>query len=259
MNQPPRINAFRPADPEAFKSRCPQFAEYVDWNQGRLWTLINSEHGYRQMASFSLRGQPAVAGINNDLANILADIDSRASTDERAAKVADHARRAVGSMVCEVMEANGFRKTGQRRGVPPEPRRVFVRSEVFELAPPEETSPDEYFDWDEFVAKTSFETVRRLSPELDNRPLPSMYSPDRRWYYVSSLDVDVPTRDEGLLRLALDGVKSRYKSGMEQPRPNHWKLQANTTDVHQLCHLLSKLVSDPAEFEDPDALLQVSE
>jgi len=64
-------------------------------------------------------------------------------------------------MIREVMEANGYRKTGKLRAVPPEPRRLFVRAEVFERAPlPREPKT---FDWDRYVMAAPFHQVRQLS------------------------------------------------------------------------------------------------
>lgn len=153
-------------------------------------------------------GLPAVASITHLLAPILAPIDELAETDPEAGKTADRARRAIGSMVRVVLEANGFRKTGTQRAVPPEPRRLFVRAEVYEQAPPAPPEEGEFFDWDKYALQASFANVHSLSPDLGGRPLPSMYSPDQRWFLLSSLDIDVPTASEDQLRLALDAGRA---------------------------------------------------
>ncbi len=256
MQAHPRVNSFRPVDAESFQESSPHFGDFVTWNQGRLWQLINSEPVYRQMAAFSLRGLPAVASITHLLAPILAPIDELAETDPEAGKTADRARRAIGSMVRAVLEANGFRKTGTQRAVPPEPRRLFVRAEVYEQAPPAPPEEGESFDWDKYAVQASFANVRSLSPDLGGRPLPSMYSPDRRWFLLSSLDIDVPTASEDQLRIALDAVKRSYQAERSKPTLNYRRLWVHQIDFYELCNLLFGLVSDADEFADPQELLE---
>jgi len=205
-----RFPPFRPADAAKFRERAQMFASFVDWDAGRLWGAINSETAFNQMVAFTSRGLPAVAGITHILDPLLIDIDDRALRDSEAERQADQVRRAIGSMIREVMEANGYRKTGKLRAVPPEPRRLFVRAEVFKRAPlPREPKP---FDWDRYVMAAPFHHVRQLSPELGNRRLPSMYSPDRAWFYISSLDLDVPCGDVQSLEIALLQMRDMYGS-----------------------------------------------
>ena len=192
-----RISPFRAASREGFRARAPVFADLVDHDQGRLWNLINSEASYIRMVVLTQSGMPAVAGITPQLDAFLRPIDDQAESDPDAERLADRLRRGIGSMVREVMEANGFHKTGQLRAVPPEPRRIFRRAEVYTQSPRVEPAD---FDWDGFLAKADYAAVRRLSPELDRRRPPSMYSPDKRSLYLTSLDTDVSCDDESALR-----------------------------------------------------------
>jgi len=43
-------------------------------------------------------------------------------------------KRSIGTLVCAVMEANGYAKTGIQRAVPPVPERIFHAAEVYQRA-----------------------------------------------------------------------------------------------------------------------------
>jgi hypothetical protein len=43
----------------------------------------------------------------------------------------DYVKKGIGAMVCAIMEANGYEKTGVKKAVPPFPYRVFSRGEVY--------------------------------------------------------------------------------------------------------------------------------
>jgi hypothetical protein len=253
----PRVPLFRFASAEAFRSRCPQFSDFLLWEQGSLWALINSEPVYQQLAAFSLRELPAVASITHLLDPILAPIDYRAAEEPEAARLAGRLRRAIGSMIREVLEANGFRKTGRLRAVAPKPRRLFVRAEVFELVSPKPPlEDDDGFDWDEFAQIATFKQICQLSPDLSGRRLPSMYSPDRRWFYVSSQDIGVQTSSEKRLRQLLEAVRRSYHFELDRPKVDHGRLHTQRVDFYELCRLIANLVPDPDDFADPDILLE---
>lgn len=238
-----RFPPFRPADAAKFRERAQMFASFVDWDAGRLWAAINSETAFNQMVAFTSRGLPAVAGITHILDPFLIDIDDRALHDPEAGREADQVRRAVGSMIREVMEANGYRKTGKLRAVPPEPRRIFVRAEVFERAPlPREPKP---FDWDRYVMGAPFHQVRQLSPELGNRRLPSMYSPDRAWFYISSLDLDVACGDPQRVEIALLQMRDMYRS-RRNPDLSPLKAFVMDLDLQELEAIHERLTDEPS-------------
>ena len=237
-----RFPPFRPADAAKFRDRAQMFASFVDWDGGRLWAAINSETAFNQMVAFTSRGLPAVAGITHILDRFLIEIDDLALHDAGAGREADQLRRAIGSMVREVLEANGYRKTGNLRAVPPEPRRLFVRAEVFERAPlPRDSKP---FDWDRYAMAASFHEVRQLSPELANRRLPSMYSPDRAWFYISSLDLDVPCVDVGKVEIALLKMRDMYQS-RQKPNLSPRKAFVMDIDLQELEAIRGRLTGAP--------------
>jgi len=254
---PHSIPPFNPANPDVFASQSRQFNEFLLWDEGSLWRLINSEAAYLQMAAFTLRGSPAVAGITQHLDLILEPIDTLANSDPQAEQLAHRVRRAIGSMIRAVMEANGFRKTGVLRAVPPEPRRLFVRSEVYERIPVGENSFDVEFNWDQFALGASFATVRRLAPRMGIRALPSMYSPDKRWFYLSSLDEAVHTTDEEELRVYEAELKKSFQSIRENNPNSLFRLAAYYGDYLEVCMMLYELSTDPDEFADPDQRLEI--
>ncbi|MEC4339617.1 hypothetical protein VPH13_12915 [Stenotrophomonas pavanii] len=256
QREPPQaISPFQPANPEHFAASAPHFRDLLQWDRGSLWSLINSEAAYQQMAAFSLRGLPAVASITHHLDVILEPIDSQAELDDAAGALAHRLRRAIGSMIRAVMEANGFRKTGVRRAVPPEPRRLFAKSEVYERIPAGASQVSDEFPWDQYALSATFATIRKLAPHLSIRALPSMYSPDRRWFYLSSLDIDVLITDEEELRSLLPQLKQGYQSALDNNPKSHLRLAAYRGDFIEVCMMLSDLATDPDEFADPDTLL----
>lgn len=253
---PQSIPHFTPADPGRFTMEAPQFNDFLNWDNGSLWRLINSEAAYLQMAAFSLRGNPAVAGITQHLDLILEPLDTRAESDALAEKLSHRARRAIGSMIRAVLEANGFRKAGILRAVPPEPRRLFVRAEVYERIPAGESTLEEELNWDQYALGASFASVRRLAPRMSIRALPSMYSPDKRWFYLSSLDIGVRTTDEEKLRrLELD-LGGSVKSIRDNNPQGLLRLATYYGDFLEVCTMLHELSTDPYEFADPDSRLE---
>jgi len=253
---PQSIPHFTPADPGRFAIEAPQFNDFLNWDHGSLWRLINSEAAYLQMAAFSLRGKPAVAGITQHLDLILEAIDTRAETDAVAEKLSHRARRAIGSMIRAVLEANGFRKAGILRAVPPEPRRLFVRAEVYERIPAGESTLEEELNWDQYALGASFASVRRLAPRMSIRALPSIYSPNRRWFYLSSLDIGVLTTDEEKLRCLEHDLRGCIRSIRDNTPQNLLRLAAYYGDFLEVCIMLHELSTDPYEFADPDARLE---
>lgn len=246
-----RFFPFRPASAEKFAERCPQFGEFLTWDRGCLWETINSESAYQLMAAETFKGHAAIGGITQLLVQTLTAADDAARDAPEQQRFADRMRQAIGSMVREVMEANRFRKTGRLRAVPPNPIRLFVRAEVFELTPPTMPATEEGFDWDAFAAKTSFSQIQKLSPELGNRRLPSMYCPNRQWYYLSSLDLDVPCADAAQLRLMLREVRGSFKLAMAQADINPLRLHLLKADFVEVFGMLSDLEDVLCEADDP--------
>jgi hypothetical protein len=248
-----RIPPFRAADPDKFRQQAPQFAEFLTFASGRLWALINSEPSYIQMAVYTHNGMPALAALTHALDPFIAPLDDEGEHNGAAKVQASNLRKAIGSMVRAVMEANGFGKTGEKRGVPPEPRRIFKSGEVFRQAPPAGTPPE--FDWDCFLGQASFADVRRLSPELDGRRPPSLYSPDKKLYYSSSLDTDVECANEQDLRSTYKSLMESWRHHAHEPLRRPLKLHTLRVDITEVVGLLGKIVDDPNEFEDIEVRL----
>lgn len=247
MSREARIPPFRSADPEDFRKQAPQFAEFLGYAGGRLWGLINSEASYIPMAVYTHNDMPAVAALTQALEDFLGPVDERAESDPEAAVVAKNLRQAIGSMIRAVMEANGFRKTGRVRSVPPEPRRMFRRSEVYKKVLPD-GPPD--FDWDAFLGHASFAEVRRLSPELDGRRPPSIYDPDKRLYYSSSLDQAIECQEETDLRLSYEALLANWRHHAREPLLRPLQLHTLRVDITEVVGMLMKVVEDPEEFAD---------
>jgi hypothetical protein len=109
------------------------------------------------------------------------------------------------------------------------------------------------FDWDDYFSTASFKQIRDRSPELSTRRVPSVYSPDRLFFYLTSLDIDVQTSEVTELRAALTELRTLYFS-QSAAQSNYGKALART-DFIEICHLLADCDEDPEPYLDPDALL----
>jgi len=118
--------AFIPADKVAFQAKYRNFAPLVDRPDLSLWATLNNEAAHSHMRSATVCfGYPAVAGITFLIAPIL---------EKLSAEEVDYVKKGIGAMVCFFMEANGYKKTGVKKAVPPYPYRVFSRGEVYQPA-----------------------------------------------------------------------------------------------------------------------------
>jgi hypothetical protein len=116
--------AFNEANVVDFQAKYRNFAPLIHRTDLQLWTTLNSEAAYSHMRSATVCwGYPAVAGITFLIAPILEKV--------KAADI-DYVKKGTGAMVCCIMEANGYQKTGVKKAVPPFPYRIFSRGEVYQ-------------------------------------------------------------------------------------------------------------------------------
>lgn len=66
------------------------------------------------------------------------------------------------------------------------------------------------FEWDKYLATAKYAEVMRNSPDLSSRRPPALYSPDRAWIYLSSLDLDFETNDINGLKNILKDLAASY-------------------------------------------------
>lgn len=111
------------------------------------------------------------------------------------------------------------------------------------------------FNWDRYFAEASFKDIRKMSPDLSSRRLPSAFSPDRKFLYLSSQDIDVQTNDPGQLKVALASIKISYAMANRAGQIDHRKAYVARTDCIAVCDLLTNCTDDPEEYADPDCLL----
>jgi hypothetical protein len=109
---------------EDFKKKYRHFGPLVMGAAAPLYTAINNEESFRKLvwATEDL-DLPAIAGIVKLCAEIIL-----AAPPE----LHDQLKKCAGAIVCAVMEANGYQKTGVKKAVPPVPVRVFKVAEVYE-------------------------------------------------------------------------------------------------------------------------------
>ena len=121
-----RNHLFIVVDIEDFKKKYRHFGPLVMGAAALLFAAINTEESFRKMVwATEDMDLPAIAGI----VKICAEIILAAPEEMR-----DQMKKCAGAIVCAVMEANGYVKTGVKKAVPPVPVRVFKVAEVYELA-----------------------------------------------------------------------------------------------------------------------------
>lgn len=118
---------FVPASIGYFSERYKQFASLADLNPDGLWCALNNAEAFNKMKWATEDMElPAVAGVVKlCLPFITAEHEERRN----------HLKKGIGAIVCCVMEANHFQKTGTKKAVPPVPERVFRKGEVYRPLP----------------------------------------------------------------------------------------------------------------------------
>lgn len=114
---------FNPIDFDSFRARCPRFASELDAVDYDFVAALNCAEAFYEMRAVSdSLGYPALAGVLHRIYTPL-----KAVPDDRRSGV----KQALGSLACEIMESNGYSKTGTKRNVPPVPERMFQKTEVY--------------------------------------------------------------------------------------------------------------------------------
>ena len=77
-------------------------------------------------------------------------------------------------------------------------------------------SEQDFFEWDEFFKNAKFEDVMDLQFLPRNRWI-SCFSPCRRWFFLSSqdLDIDMQNIDAGQVRNLLESIKESIESKVQ--------------------------------------------
>ena len=89
--------------------------------------FLNSEEAFTHMRVVTDALElPAIAGV----VKLLSEPIMNTSPNSKRMSL----KRSIGTLVCEVMEANGYVKTGIQRAVPPVPARIFSAAEVYKKA-----------------------------------------------------------------------------------------------------------------------------
>lgn len=101
------------------------------------------------------------------------------------------------------------------------------------------------FAWDKFLGQCLYRDLRELLPS-QWPTVPSMYSPDRSFYYASSIDLDVDTKDPVKLQVVLNALTDRLK----RKNIGRLKLILVWFDVAEITGLMKALGMDVANPED---------
>jgi len=127
MNPVRHMPVFHPADVESFaKTHTSQYNE-LRAHPFNFIDFVNSEESFTNMRVVTDALElPAIAGIVKYCAEPI--LQTQPNVKRSSLK------RSIGALVCLVMEANGYAKTGIQRAVPPVAGRVFHSAEVYQRA-----------------------------------------------------------------------------------------------------------------------------
>jgi hypothetical protein len=108
---------------EEFAERFPQRARYAR-NEGEfLFSVVMTPESFNNARVATLVFHlPAVAGV--------AETCWQAVQQQNAIEWRDFVKQYIGALVCALMEANGFEKTGEKRAVP---HQKFTKGELYRL------------------------------------------------------------------------------------------------------------------------------
>lgn len=105
---------------EDFGGRFPQYKNYASTEGRVVFDLLMSPASLNSAMVATTMGFPAVTGI----------AESAVQEFVRGGKeLTDFDKQFIGAVVCSLMEANGYEKTGKKRSIP---HKAFTKGEVYE-------------------------------------------------------------------------------------------------------------------------------
>ena len=108
---------------EEFRDRFPQYGNYAENEARFLYDEIISPQSFIYAMAATKMDFPAATGIAEECYQLVIDkgtIEWRGFT-----------KQFIGAVICKLMEANGYKKTGTKKSVP-HPK--FTKGEVYQLA-----------------------------------------------------------------------------------------------------------------------------
>lgn len=127
------MQAFRPADMELFSKTHGSHYAVLKKCSFNFIDFVNSEETFTNMKVVTDALElPALAGIAKSCAAPIMALTPNATRNA--------VKRSLGTLVGVIMEANGYKKTGIKRNVPPIAERVFTAGEVYERT--DDVDPD---------------------------------------------------------------------------------------------------------------------
>jgi len=95
---------------EDFEKRFPQYGPFARENGNFMFNLIMTPSSFLRCQIATELNLPAVAGI--------AEISFDATSQQSVVQFDGFLKQFIGALVCSLMEANGFAKTGKKKSVP---------------------------------------------------------------------------------------------------------------------------------------------
>jgi hypothetical protein len=113
-----RLEASIPSH-EEFGQRFPQYKNYASTGGRVVFDLLMSPASLNSAMVATAMGFPAVAGIAESAIQVF---------DHGGKELTDFDKQFIGAVVCSLMEANDYGKTGKKKSIP---HKAFTKGEVY--------------------------------------------------------------------------------------------------------------------------------
>jgi hypothetical protein len=109
--------------------------------------------------------------------------------------------------------------------------------------------------WDAYLRGLTVAELQQHLPLLGGFERLTIYSPDRSWILLASLDVDVSTSDVPELTRLLPDIARAYRSATKGQPVDHKRAHRARVDFVEVCNLLADQADNNEDYGDPDELL----
>lgn len=93
--------------------------------------------------------------------------------------------------------------------------------------------------WDKLVEDMPYKKLVIFSPVFDGYRIPSIYSEDNKWIYLSSIDIAVDLMDSDRLQQSLSDIINSFNRA--ESLKQYYKMHIAEVDFHQVKEHLLKL------------------
>ena len=103
-----------------FSEKYPQYGPFAKGDGNFLFQAITAPESFIKAKAISDLGYPAVSGV--------AELCYMAVKNQSVIQWTPYIKQFIGAVVCNLMEANGYDKTGKKKSIP---HHAFTKGEVY--------------------------------------------------------------------------------------------------------------------------------